>query len=273
MRITHWIDGLAHCKQKKRSFVMATVIEHKGSVPRDSGSKMVVTTEDTFDTIGGGNLEFQVTHNAREMLLNRKPSVVTEEYPLSAKVAQCCGGFAKVLLELHHTTHANIAVFGAGHVANELIPILQRLPVSIMWIDERDNLFPEEKHHNVSTVHTDCPATEMKHLPLATLPLVMTHNHQRDFDLVRAAICRKDIHYVGMIGSETKAKRFRYKLAQRGCSNTEIAKLVSPVGELSVPGKTPIEVAISIAAQVVQQLNNSVTNNEPANQSLASDCI
>ena len=257
MRITNWIDALAHCQQKRQSFVVATVIEHKGSVPRDSGSKMVITAEQTFDTIGGGNLEFQVTRSARELLISGSKAILIEEYPLSAKVGQCCGGFAKVLLELHQTTKTNIAIFGAGHVANELVPILQRLPLTIHWIDERADLFPNGLQANVNIIHTDCAESELKHLPAKTQVLIMTHNHQLDFELVKKAIARSDIDYVGMIGSATKAKRFRYKLAQRECAQYQIDKLISPVGDLSVSGKTPIEVAISISAQIVQNLNST----------------
>lgn len=255
MKITSWIEAIAYCQQKREPFVLATVTEHRGSVPRDAGAKMVITSSETFDTIGGGNLEFKVTRSARELLLKGKPEILTEEYPLSAKLAQCCGGHAKVLLETHLIDVKNIAVFGAGHVANELVPILQRLPVKLHWIDERPGMFSQEYQSNVSCIHTDCAVSELKALPANTLVLIMTHNHQLDFDLVKVGLSREDIHFVGMIGSQTKAKRFSYKLAQRGLSKQKIAKLVSPVGELAIPGKTPIEVAISISAQIVQLLN------------------
>lgn len=223
---------------------------------------MVITASETFDTIGGGNLEFQVTRSARKLLLSSDSAIITNDYPLSAKLAQCCGGHAKVLLETQLVDVRNIALFGAGHVANELVPILQRLPVKLHWIDERDGLFPDGLQSNVHTLTTDCPVSELKALPSDTLIVIMTHNHQLDFDLVKTAVMRDDIHYVGMIGSVTKAKRFVYKLRQRELSEQKINKFVSPVGELTVPGKTPIEVAISIAAQVIQLLHNNCGSSE-----------
>ncbi|MCC2604343.1 xanthine dehydrogenase accessory protein XdhC [Planctobacterium marinum] len=257
MKISNWMQAISYCQEKQHPFVLATVIEHKGSVPRDSGAKMVITQDQTFDTIGGGNLEYMVTRSAQTMLLANNTAIKVEEYPLSAKLAQCCGGFAKVLLESHQIQTQQIAVFGSGHVANELLPILQRLPVRIHWIDERSDLFPATMQANVNIIATDCPVSELKLLPANTLVLIMTHNHQLDFDLVKTALKRDDIQYVGMIGSQTKAKRFRYKLKQRELSDVQINKLVSPVGELSVPGKTPIEVAISMAAQITQLLHQS----------------
>lgn len=262
MKVSSWIEAVASCQQKREPFVLVTVLEHRGSVPRNAGAKMVITAAESFDTIGGGNLEYQVTHNARELLLERKDQIITEDYPLSAKLAQCCGGHAKVLLETHLLNGQNIALFGAGHVANELVPILQRLPLRVHWIDERPDLFPADLQSNVETLHTDCAVSELKALPPETLVLIMTHNHQLDFELVRNAVIRDDIQFVGMIGSQTKAKRFRYKLRQRELPQQQINKLISPVGELTVPGKTPIEVAISISAQIVQRLNDQRTHIE-----------
>ncbi|BDX06430.1 xanthine dehydrogenase accessory protein XdhC [Planctobacterium marinum] len=265
MKITNWMQAIGHCQQKQSPFVLATVIEHKGSVPRDSGAKMLITSEQTFDTIGGGHLEHLVTRTSREMLLERDTAIRTEEYPLAAKLGQCCGGFAKVLLESYQLNTQNLAIFGAGHVANELVPILQRLPLNLHWIDERGELFPTGLQENVRTITTDCPVSELKALPANTLVLIMTHNHQLDFDLVKCAIVRDDIDFVGVIGSETKAKRFRYKLQQRELSDVQIAKMVSPVGERAVPGKTPIEVAISMAAQITQLLHKQ-KNELPVNE-------
>lgn len=255
MKIHNWMQAISDCHHKQRPFVLATVIEHRGSVPRDAGAKMVITSDEIFDTIGGGNLEHQVMHTARDMLLQADSAIIVEEYPLSAKLGQCCGGFARVLLESHQMNAQHVAVFGAGHVANELLPILQRFPVTVHWIDERAALFPTDLQNNVKLVATDCPVSELKKLPPDTLILIMTHNHQLDFELTRHAVARQDIAFVGVIGSRTKAKRFQYKLHQRGLSAADIAKMVSPVGELSVPGKTPIEVAISMAAQITQQLH------------------
>lgn len=255
MKISNWMQAITHCQQKQCAFVLATVIEHTGSVPRDSGAKMLITTDETFDTIGGGKLEHLVTRTARDMLIEGVFSIRTEEYPLAAKLGQCCGGFAKVLLETHQLNTQNVAIFGAGHVANELLPILQRLPINLHWIDERESLFAQDLQENVCLIATDCPVSELKALPGNTLILIMTHNHQLDFDLVKTAVQRNDLEFVGMIGSETKAKRFRYKLQQRDLTEQQIAKMVSPVGELSIPGKTPIEVAISMAAQITQLLH------------------
>ena len=100
--------------------------------------------------------------------------------------------------------------------------------------------------------------------------LVMTHDHSVDFELVRAAldtisdICladdkRSDISlpYIGCIASSTKAKRFRDRLIQRGYSEQLVNQLTMPIG-LPIGGKEPMAVAVSIAAQLLQQYHQAV---------------
>ncbi|MNP06306.1 hypothetical protein D3C76_982820 [compost metagenome] len=79
----------------------------------------------------------------------------------------------------------------------------------------------------------------------------MTHNHPLDYALAEAVLKRGDAGYLGMIGSQTKARRFRMRLEQRGYPAEAIASLHCPIGLAEVPGKRPLEVAISIAGQVI----------------------
>ena len=64
----NWAEAISMCHQGKQGFVLATVLETKGSTPRDRGAKMVITEEAVFDTIGGGKLEQLVIDAAREEL-------------------------------------------------------------------------------------------------------------------------------------------------------------------------------------------------------------
>ena len=67
-----------------------------------------------------------------------------------------------------------------------------------------------------------------------------------------------------MIGSDTKARRFRTKLAHRGLGDAADNHFVSPVGNLAIPGKTPIEVAVSVSAQIIERLHSRPAPVAPA---------
>jgi xanthine dehydrogenase accessory factor len=253
-----WFDALHQCQQQGKSYVLVTLLATAGSTPRDGGTKMLVCDDCTFDTIGGGHLEFAVIKEARSMLIDNNSSQKIEHYPLSSKLGQCCGGATNVLFEVftQHTQH--VAIYGMGHVARALVPILAQLPLQISWIDNRQNMFDEVEQNtlpnNVKTVFSEHPVETINTLPLNAWAMIMTHNHQLDFDIVEAALARQDMAFVGMIGSDTKARRFKTRLQHKEWSAQDIQRLVSPVGLLDIPGKRPIEVAVSMAAQIIQLL-------------------
>ena len=56
MSNTAWIEALADLQQQGEPCVLVTIIEERGSTPRNAGSKMVVSRERLYDTIGGGHL-------------------------------------------------------------------------------------------------------------------------------------------------------------------------------------------------------------------------
>ncbi|WP_299074523.1 xanthine dehydrogenase accessory protein XdhC [uncultured Paraglaciecola sp.] len=258
MKPTTWFDALHLCQQQGKGYVLVTLLATAGSTPRNGGSKMLVCDDSSYDTIGGGHLEFEIIKQARSLLANNATTQKVEHYPLSSKLGQCCGGATNVLFEVFTQHTQYLAIYGAGHVSQALVPILAQLPLQIRWIDNRqemlDDIAKTTQPNNVKLQASEHPADTITTLPSAAWVLIMTHNHQLDFDLVAAALSREDVDFVGMIGSDTKARRFRTRLEHRDFQQTQIERLVSPVGMLDIPGKRPIEVAVSIAAQLIHRL-------------------
>lgn len=247
----NWIHELAQLEKNSEPCVMVTVLEDRGSVPRDAGTKMLVTRDRLIATIGGGHLEHVATKMAREMLIAGERSLKVERFNLGARLGQCCGGMATLSFEPIGTAQKHLVVFGAGHVAKALLHIVSTLPFRVTWIDERDDVFPEELPRNVTKLVTDDPVGEVRDLPPNSYYLVMTHNHQLDFDLARAIIDRDDSVYFGMIGSLTKRKKFDMRLAQRGYSDAQIDTMICPIGVSMVNGKHPAEIAVSVAGELI----------------------
>jgi xanthine dehydrogenase accessory factor len=270
MQANTWFDALHLCQQQGKSYVLVTLLATAGSTPRNGGCKMLVCEDASFDTIGGGHLEFAVIKQARALLLENTNSQKIEHYPLSSKLGQCCGGATNVLFEVftQHTQH--LAIFGAGHVSQALVPIVAQLPLQISWVDNRqamlDDIAKQPLPSNVKLVCSEAPEEFIAQLPSKAWTLIMTHNHQVDFDIVLAALVRDDLNFVGMIGSDTKARRFRTRLAHKGLTQTNIDRLVSPVGVLDIPGKRPIEVAVSMAAQLIQMLQQPLPSPDKQKQ-------
>lgn len=74
------------------------VAETRGSVPREAGASMLVTAGTVEGTIGGGALEFEAIHRAREILSHGSDRL--DRMPLGPGLGQCCGGSVSVLTEI-----------------------------------------------------------------------------------------------------------------------------------------------------------------------------
>lgn len=247
-----WAEAAATLSQRDEGYVLVTVLGVKGSAPRDSGTKMLVAGDMCVDTIGGGHLEYAAINRARELLLSGENLQHLEEFPLGAKLGQCCGGRVTLLYECFAATATPVALFGAGHVGRALVPLLAQLPLRVRWIDSRADQFPDEIPNGVTRVVVPHPQEEVADLPPGTFVLVMTHEHPLDYAITEAALRRGDAGFLGVIGSQTKAQRFRMRLEHRGFHRDAVASMHCPIGSADVPGKRPMEVAVSIAAQLIR---------------------
>ena len=251
----NWISALADLQDRGEPCVLVTIIEELGSTPRNAGSKMVISASQAFDTIGGGHLEYKAMEIARHMLASGQQSTHLERFSLGASLGQCCGGVTVLLFEPMGQVQAQIAVFGAGHVGRALVPLLASLPCKVRWIDSREAEFPEHLPHGVRKIVTEDPLDEVDELPAGSYCIVMTHNHQLDLELSAAILNRNDFAYFGLIGSKTKRVKFEHRLRDRGFDSTTLQRMRCPMGIGEVKGKLPVEIAISIAGEIIATYN------------------
>lgn len=272
-----WFDAVQSLQHNGDAYALITVLGCTGSTPRDHSSKMVVSQQDTFDTIGGGHLEFLVMKKAREIITSNLGTNNVEQeihhFPLGASLGQCCGGSATVLIETFVACQFHIGIFGAGHVAKSIVTILSGLNCKVSWVDSREDEFPLEIPANVNKIVSSDPCDELAGLPNGSDILILTHNHQLDFELCLTALKRnrnplQQLRSIGLIGSQTKALRFQKRLFDRlldqitysetqnqspekKITAEQIQAIRCPVGLSSVPGKLPMEVAVSIVGELI----------------------
>ena len=245
-----WLPVLTDLTERGLPCVLITVMEAKGSTPRESGTKMVVTQEEQFGTIGGGNLEFQAIDEARKILTASGTSE-TRDYPLGPSLAQCCGGMVSVFLEPFLPLRKTLFLFGAGHVGREVVKVLDGLPLKIKWIDERDNEFPDTIPKNCEKIVSPTPVAALRDIADDAYIVVMTHSHDLDYDLVEAAMKQDKFAYLGLIGSQTKRVKFEKRLQAAGIATGNLSRLTCPIGIGGVTGKHPREIAIAVAAELL----------------------
>ncbi len=248
----NWIQAATNCNQQNQSFVLITVIQTQGSTPRDCATKMLVTHTDSFDSVGGGQLEFAAIETAHQLLKENKSCTLTETFNLAKDLEQCCGGKVSLLFECFPANSFNIVVLGAGHVGSAIVCLLGDLPCRVRWIDSRESCFPDKLATNIQLIQLDTAEQAIDDCPPQSWYLVMSHSHVLDQQLVEAILSREDAQYCGLIGSNSKAAAFRGRLKRKGFSDKELASLVSPIGLPGLKGKQPAEIAISVVAQLLQ---------------------
>ena len=241
---------------------------------------MVVAADDTWGTIGGGNLEARAVSRARQLLIEgrRKPETLTvalSEKAPSAYGVQCCGGEVTILLEPLPVPPA-VAIFGVGHVGLELARILARHDLELHLVDTRpDQLSPERLQVLADArarihVHRDVPVLPeivLPELPPGTHVLIMTHDHAEDAALCDAALRSPALGPIGLIGSAAKWTRFRASLAAAGHPPEAIDRITTPIGLPGIRGKDPATIAVSIAAALIgafERDRSDAGNPEPA---------
>ena len=257
-----WLDALQHLRAAGAPGVLATVTEVRGHAPREAGAKMVVAETDTWDTVGGGNLEATVVERARVLLATGATVPETLTFALNEHAPvehgrQCCGGVVNVLLEPQGARPA-VAVFGMGHVGHELARVLSRLPLHLHLVDSRESQLDASRLADVTDGtaqvhlhHSPVPENVLAGLPAGAHVLIMSHDHAEDFVLCDASLRRDDLGSVGLIGSRAKWSRFRARLRAEGHSDAALERIACPIGLPGIPGKAPAVIAISVAADLL----------------------
>lgn len=248
----NWIakaDELARAGQR---FAVVTVVRVAGSTPCAAGAKMLVKDDGAFHgTVGGGTLERLALDDARAVLSEGVPRA--GRYALGATAGQCCGGVVEVFIE-PVGARAEVYVFGAGHVAQALCRTLEGTPLEVHVIDDRAEWLERLPLHVARHDEPwDAFVAAARWDAARTLAVVLTYRHDLDQEIV-AALVRKPARHIALVGSRTKWEKFQQRLTARGFTAEELARVKCPAG-LPIGGKSPQEVAISIAGELLQVMN------------------
>ncbi len=154
-----------------------------------------------------------------------------------------------------------LVIAGAGHIGKALAPIAATLDFEVTVVDDRpefanpDNI-PEADHFLVADV-----GEAMKGLIKTpdTYVVIVTRGHKDDEKALRPCI-GNNLAYVGMIGSRNKVMLMHRNFIQNNwASEEQWQSIYAPVG-LAIKSQTVGEIAVSIAAQLIQVRNSKKSN-------------
>ncbi|MDR2477975.1 MAG: XdhC family protein [Treponema sp.] len=147
-----------------------------------------------------------------------------------------------------------VYVFGGGHVAQELVPLLTRLEFRCVVFDDREEFTRRELFPGAANIIRGEFDKIEKYLSLESgdYAVIVTRGHIWDYDAFTFALHSRAA-YIGVIGSRAKHAFVREKLIQAGCTAAEIdaPRVHAPIG-VDIKSKSPAEVAVSIAAELIR---------------------
>lgn len=142
-------------------------------------------------------------------------------------------------------------IWGAGHVGRALVSVLSPLPdFAITWVDTAAERFPHDIAPGVTPRIAPDPADLVAEAPAGAEHLVLTYSHALDLELCHRLLCH-GFSALGLIGSDSKAARFRSRLAALGHGPGVIGRIRCPIGDPSL-GKHPQAIAVSVAADILR---------------------
>jgi xanthine dehydrogenase accessory factor len=251
----HFLGAFNRLQLEGKSFVVATLVFQQGSSPQDLGARAIISSEGLeYGTVGGGKVEQKVISEAQLMMKQKNTKTVFVTWNLQKDIGMTCGGVVNFFFEYFEFKNPfQIVVFGAGHIAQELIPLLLKLDCEISCLDHRlDWLNKLPINKKLKTIHTENPQDQVKNLPDNSYVTIMTMGHSTDLPiLIEVMKQRNRFSYVGNIGSEQKALRLRADLKEAGITEEFLRQFHCPMGE-NFGNNSPIEIAFSIVAQILK---------------------
>jgi xanthine dehydrogenase accessory factor len=165
-------------------------------------------------------------------------------------------GEQKIFVELY-SKNPRLILLGGGHVSKPVAQIASLLGFSVTVMDDRPEFITEERFPTADervlgsfeALSEKIPEYENSYY------VVVTRGHAGDTVCARQ-ILNRPYKYFGMIGSKTKVRITREKLLGEGFSPEILDTIHAPIG-LPIGGETPEEIAVSIAAEMVQEKNKS----------------
>lgn len=246
------LSELLAAQRAGQTVVLATVIRAKGSVPRHTGSKMLVYEDGrTSGSVGGGEMESRVLEEATAAFEDGKTRILP--YSLvdpSRGDPGVCGGEVEIFLE-PYVQLATLYIIGCGHIGRALVAQAKLLGFHVAVTDDRVELatpefIPDADHYLPGSIDD-----AMAKLPITgnTYVTVVTRNVLVDRQILPKLV-NTPAPYIGVMGSQRRWTETKRLLVEDGLSESELERFHSPIG-LELNAETPEEIAVSIMAEII----------------------
>jgi xanthine dehydrogenase accessory factor len=150
----------------------------------------------------------------------------------------------------------SVYIIGGGHIGLAVSKIMKTLGFFITVFDHREDIFTmDENEYADKKIITNYDEVD-KYIPDGdkTYIVIVTPQHSGD-QAALGAVLKKNVRYLGMMGSKRKIKSIFDGLKANGATEKELSRIHTPIG-LEIEAETPEEIAVSIAAEIIKTKNS-----------------
>ena len=146
-------------------------------------------------------------------------------------------------------------IVGGGHCSLALSQIMSGLDFNIRVLDDRPDLNTTRRNEyaNVKILENYDLIEHQILEGLNTYVVIMTLGYESDATVIRRLI-RRDFKYFGVLGSKAKMATLMKELKSEGLPAEKLDRIHTPIG-LPINSRTPEEIAVSIAAEIISVKN------------------
>ncbi|MCL4343581.1 MAG: XdhC/CoxI family protein [Thaumarchaeota archaeon] len=240
-------------------FAIVSVTEYKGHSSRHEGAMMLVRKDGTIaGTVGGSVLEKYSIEKALEYMKSGKNGIISIES--TSELGMLCGGAVTLYIKSIPVPDTLI-IFGAGHVAYQLSKLASQVGFRIIVVDDRPEWASRERFPEASEIVVEKPSAAVQKLPSGdnTYVTIMSYSGDIEKEALKS-ILDKEYRYIGLIASPVKAIQFLDYLSAY-YSLEKLSRIISPMGLDIGGGEEPVDVAMSIVAEL-QMIRHGATGRQ-----------
>jgi xanthine dehydrogenase accessory factor len=245
------LEALLEAQVHGEEVALATITRARGSVPRNSGAKMVVYADGRIvGTVGGGEMESLVMREAALALEDGRPRVVPYSLVDPARGDPgICGGEVEIYVE-PYLPPPTLLVIGCGHVGRAVAELGNWMGYRVAVSDDRAELATPEQTPGADVYLPGSIDETLAQLKVNrhTYVVATTRNAKIDRQILPKLVAT-EAPYIGVIGSRRRWAATQQLLQEDGLTAGQLARFHSPIG-LEINAETPAEIALSIMAEI-----------------------
>jgi xanthine dehydrogenase accessory factor len=234
------LDDLLLASRGGAPVALVTGLRRVGSGYHTDGRLLVESEGHVTGTLRDASLDARAFEAARDALAQGTARVVAIDEE------------RELLLE-PVTSRPTLVMVGAGHVGHAVVRLAKLLDYRVVVIDDRPQFASRERLPDADEIVAADIVSSLERLPIAwnTFVVIATRGHKLDAAALRAAAATK-ARYVGVVGSKRKTILIERMLLDEGFPQERLREIHAPIG-LDLGGRTPVEIALSILAEISQE--------------------